>query len=221
MEENLEKIPLKLAAMLEEGVEFLRKKYSSESTELWEELTALEKLMDSFINQRQEELGRRQELFENLLEKHKTLLKDLLDFSQKSEETQVMLTDLEDLRRTQAKTIEDLEIKLASKEKKENLKAGSKMVKEELGGQSAESQEVTQSFTASQPSLLSLFNTDDEDEEEEEDVKKVKEEAQSPPSSPCSFSLLGTLPEEEMEELVVISSDSEADTDSELAMGEE
>ena len=210
-------------------MEFLKKKYSSESAELREELTALERLMDSFINNRQEELGKQRELFENLLEKHKTLLQDLLDISQKSEETQVMLTDLEDLRRSQAKTIEDLEIKLASKEKKENLKAGSKVVvvvKEELGGQSAESQEETQTFSASPPSLLSLFSTDSEDEEEEdvEDVKKaVKEEAQSPPSSPCSFSLLGAVSEmeEEEEELVVISSDSEVDTDSELTMGEE
>ena len=196
----MEKIPLTLAAMLEEGVEFLRKKYSTESTELWEELTTLEKLMDAFINRREEELERQRALFEKLMEKHGALVQDLLDFSQKYEETQVKLTDLEDLRRSQAETIEDLEIKLAK-------------VEEELGGQSAESQEQTQTFSASPSSLLSIFSNDDEEEEENEDIKKpakVKEEVQSPPSSPQSFSLLRFVSEEE---LVVISSDSESDNE--------
>ena len=197
----MEKIPLTLAAMLEEGVEFLRKKYSTESTELWEELTTLEKLMDAFINSREEELERQRALFEKLMEKHGALVQDLLDFSQKYEETQVKLTDLEDLKRSQAETIEDLEIKLAK-------------VEEEVGGhQSAESQEQTQTFSASPSSLLSIFSNDDEEEEENEDMKKpakVKEEVQSPPSSPQSFSLLRFVSEEE---LVVISSDSESDNE--------
>ena len=205
----MEKIPLTLAAMLEEGVEFLRKKYSTESTELWEELTTLEKVMDAFINRREEELERQRALFEKLMEKHGALLQDLLDFSQKYEETQVKLTDLEDLRRSQAETIEDLEIKLAK-------------VEEEVGGQSAESQEQTQTFSASPSSLVSIFSTDDEEEEDMKKPVKVKEEPQSPPSSPFSCSLLRSVSEEvKGEELVVFSSDPEADSDNDLTIGED
>ena len=190
-------------------MEFLRKKYSTESTELWEELTTLEKVMDAFINRREEELERQRALFEKLMEKHGALLQDLLDFSQKYEETQVKLTDLEDLRRSQAETIEDLEIKLAK-------------VEEEVGGQSAESQEQTQTFSASPSSLVSIFSTDDEEEEDMKKPVKVKEEAQSPPSSPFSCSLLRSVSEEvKGEELVVFSSDPEADSDNDLTIGED
>ena len=220
----MEKIPLKLAEMLEEGVEFLGKKYSSESSQLMEELTALGKLMDALINQKEEEVGKQRELFENLMEKYKVLLKDLLDLSKESEETREMLKGLEDLTRNQAITIEDLEIKLAAKEKKEKLET--KLVKEEPVSQSAETRQDSQS---SPLPIISLFGTDDEEEDDEEDddenMKKsveVKEEVQSsPPSSPASFSLLGPEAEEELPELVVFSPDSEVDTDSELAMGEE
>ena len=212
----MEKIPQALAAMLEEGVEFLTSKYSSESTELWEELAILERLMDALINRQEEELERQRGLFEKLMGKHRTLLKDLLDLSQKYEETQERLTNLEDSRRSQARTIEDLESKLA-------LETGAKVVKEEMGGQSAGSQEPTQTFSASPSSLVSIFSTDDE--EEEEDMKKlvkVKEEAQSPPSSPFSCSLLRSVSEEvKGEELVVFSSDPEADSDNDLTIGED
>ena len=112
VEENLEKAPLKLAEMLEEGVGFLKKKYASESAELGDELTSLEKLMDSFINQREEELQGQRDLFDNLMEKHKKLLQYLMDFSRKSEETQKMLTELES--------------KLASKEKVKESKKSKK-----------------------------------------------------------------------------------------------
>jgi len=234
VEANLDQIPLKLGSMLEEGVEALKKKYSSESAQLSEELTTLKKKMDAYINHREEELGRQRELCENLMEKQKTLIKDLMQFAQKSEETQVKLTEMENTGRKQAKIIEDLKFKLAAKEKKEILKTATK-VKEELGGQSARTQEKTQSFY---PPLIPLFSTDDllpffstDDEEEEEDMKKIEEikvkAEPSPQSSPCSVSLLGPLAEEEREklvelvELVELSSDSEYDTDSEVAMGEE
>ena len=117
VEENLEKAPMKLAEMLKEGVEFLKKKFASESAELGEHLSNLEKVMDSFINKREEELQRQRDLYDNLMEKHKKLLEYLVDLYGKSEETEGRLTELEDLAASsRAKMIEDLDIKLASKE---------------------------------------------------------------------------------------------------------
>ena len=208
VEDNLEKIPLKLAEMLEEGVGFLEKKYSSESAELLEELTALGKLTVAFINHQEETFGRERELFENLMEKHKAGLKDLLDLSQKSEESREKLAGLEGLIRSQAKTIEELKVKLASEEEKAAA-------------------EVKPALPAS-PACMDLFSvlsSDDEEDEEEEDVNEPAsaevmgagrpEEILSPLSSPYILSPL----ELELEMTINISSDSESD--SELAFCEE
>ena len=213
MEENLQKIPLKLAAMLEAGVEFLRKKYSSESTELLEELSSLQKLMDSFINTQEEELGRQKELFENLLEKHKTLLKDLLDFSRKSEETQLMLTDLEDLMKSQAKTIEDLKTKLASKED-----TAAAELKDPV-----DPKEESQTFAASSYSFDDIIPLSSDDEEEDiiesAEVGEEQEESQAPPS-PNLLSVFGSVGDDENMGLLSFS-ESESDSDCELEMLEE
>ena len=164
--------------MLEAGVEALKKKYSSESAKVSEELTTLKKQMDVFINHQEEELDRQREMYEILMEKNKMFVQDLMQFAQKSEETQVKLTEMEERGRSQAKVIENLKLKLAAKEEKEETAT---KVKEEPGCQSARTQEPTQSIY---PPILPLSSTDDE-------------------------------------ELVVFSSDSEDDTDSELAMVED
>ena len=218
VEENLEKIPLQLAAMLEEGVEFLRKKYSSESTELLEELSSLQKLMESFINTKEEELGRQQELFENLLQKHKTLLKDLLDFSQKSEKTQEMLTDLEDLMKSQAKTIEELRAKLASKEET----AAAAELKEPV-----DLKEESQTVSNPRPhynfdNLITVISSDEEEEEEEDitesaEVREEQEESETPPS-PNLLSGFGSVGNGL---LMFSSSELESDSDGSLEMLEE
>ena len=161
--------------MLEAGVEALKKKYSSEVSE---ELTTLKKQMDVFINHQEEELDRQREMYEILMEKNKMFVQDLMQFAQKSEETQVKLTEMEEMGRSQAKVIEDLKLKLAAKEEKEILKTATK---EQPGCQSARTQEQTQSIY---PPILPLSSTD-------------------------------------VEELVVFSSESEDDTDSELAMVED
>ena len=270
IEDNLEKIPLKLATMLEEVVEFLRKKYSSESGGVWEELTTMKKLMDAFINQQEEELGRQRELFKNLMGKHKTLLKDLLDFSQKSEETEEKVTDLSDLIRSQAQTIQELTVKLASNEEKSEPTAAAAEEEEETQTQTfsasasrysrfddllafstdeedeeseptaaaaeVEGETQTQNFSASTYSRfddLVTFSTDEEDEEDEEAEVRGgdrQEESLSPQSSPCMVSFFGDdddeveeeeVVEEEDNQHIIISSDSESDTDNELALCEE
>ena len=138
-------------------MEALKKKYSSESAKVSEELTTLKNQMDVFINHREEVLGRQRELNGNLMEKNKTLIKDLMQFAQKSEETQVKLTEMEEMGRSQAKVIEDLKLKLAAKEKKEVLKTATK-VKEELGGQDEREKLVE----------LVVFSSDSEDDTDSE-----------------------------------------------------
>ena len=138
-------------------MEALKKKYSSESAKVSEELTTLKNQMDVFINHREEVLGRQRELNGNLMEKNKTLIKDLMQFAQKSEETQVKLTEMEEMGGSQAKVIEDLKLKLAAKEKKEVLKTATK-VKEELGGQDEREKLVE----------LVVFSSDSEDDTDSE-----------------------------------------------------
>ena len=67
-----------------------------------------------------------------------------MHFAQKSKKTQVqvMHTDMEDLGRSQAKMIKDLNVKLAAQEEKGTLKTATKE-KVVLGGQSAKTQEQT------------------------------------------------------------------------------
>ena len=202
-------------------MDYLKKKYSSESSQVREELTTLKKLMEALINHKEEEFRRQHELLENIMRKHKSLLKDLLDFSHKSEETQKKVTDLSDLIQSQAQTIEELKVKLASNEEKEEPAAAE------------EETQTVSSFPYNRFDELLTFSTDEEDEDDQqEEVRggERQEESHSPPSSPRLLSFFGSTDKEEEEEKevaeednqpIIISSDSESDTDNELVLFEE
>ena len=111
VETNLAPFPDKLRKILEEHFNLVERKASSESADLSEGLSALQQQVDSIITSKNEEIKKRKDCVEQLCEKNKSLLENLIFFVKK-------VGDLEDLSKEQNKKIENLEIKLALKKEK-------------------------------------------------------------------------------------------------------